>query len=309
MSNQTQLKALLVSLSFTMPRQSIKLTQEAHEIEDKAKAERGTVKTTLSYFQKQEGNKVVDALAEVKSFQNEWRSAHNKLTKPWDNNNTRLLPASLVSKYMEMTEKFKAEYPKMIEAFLDSYPEWYESAPQRLGELHNKSKFPTAQEVTSAISHAVSYLPIPAPEQIKRISDISPDVVATMQESTNEQVNKAIEQARQQAWIDLVQPLKHLASELSRPDKKKVHKSLITNIVDSLSTTKAFAETFGDNDLGKMVDKAIENIQSINPDDLKNQETKNKALDEAQKILSEFEPFYREFNLGEDEIKNEKEAP
>lgn len=295
MSVNTQ--ALLVSLNFTLPRQSIKLVKQAQEVEDKANAKRGTVKATLAYFQRQEGAKSIDALAEVKSFQNEWRSEHNKLTKPWDNNNTRLLPAPLIDKYMAMTEKMKAEYPKIIEKFLDVYPEWAASAPERMGDLYSISKFPSASEVTGAISHTVYYVPLPSAAQVKAIAAISSDVAKTIEQSTNEQVSSAVEAARKDTWVQIIKPILHLTNELNRPDKKKVHKTLITNITDIIDLTATFGETFGDKNLIDIANIAKEKLKDIDPEDLKNPEIQKLAIEKSKEILEEFNPFYRDINM------------
>jgi len=299
MSDQTNTtQALLVSLSFRLPRQSILLKKEAHDIEQAAKAQSGTVKATLSYFQKAiTSSKTEDALAGIKSYQNAWRAEHNRLTRVWDGNNTRLLPATLISQYMEMTEKFKAGFPKEVAEFLAAYPEWAASAPERMGDLYAKANFPSLKEVTNSISHDLSYIPLPAGDAFKRIAVISHDTALIMEQVTNEKVQSAIKDAQAQTWKDIMEPIRHLVTTLNK-DKTKIYDSLIGNITSVVDLIPQFNAMFHDEELAQLAASAKENLSTIDLNEVKKDpKAKAAAIEKAQQVLDAFEPFACSFNV------------
>lgn len=290
-------QAMLVSLSFRMPRQSILLKKEAQDIEQAANAKAGTVKATLSYFQRAEGSKVVDALAGIKSYQNSWRSEHNRLTRVWDGNNTRLLPAALIGQYMDMTKKFQDGFPAEIQSFLETYPDWAKSAPERMGDLYAKANFPSLEEVTHATTFDLTYIPLPAGDAFKRIAVISPDMASTMEQVTNEKVQSAIKDAQAQTWKDVMDPIRHLVKTLNK-DKTKIYESLLTNISDVVDLIPQFNEMFHDEELASLAKSAKEALSEIDLEQVKKDpEAKAKAIDKAQQVLDAFEPFARTFNV------------
>lgn len=62
--------------------------------------------------------------------------------------------------------------------------------------VYDADDFPTFYEVRTAISWQTAILPLPAAEQWKRISVISPDLAATMEATTNERIQQAVLEAR-----------------------------------------------------------------------------------------------------------------
>lgn len=289
-------QAMLVGLSFTLPRQSVQLSQEARDVEAGAKAATGTVKASLFYFQKADGAKIVDALADLKSYQNAWRSQHNRLTRVWDGNNIRLLPAALIVEYMEMTAKNEAGLPKFVDAFLDDYRQWSESAPERMGSLYPKANFPSASEVMKAIGHSLAYLPLPAAEQFKRIATISPDLAKTMAETTDEKVKAAVAEAQAQTWRDVMEPIKHVVDTLGK-EKPKIYESLIGNVLSICDLVPAF-NLEKDPNLAALAEKAKAALSEVSAEDLrKSDEKRQEALKAAKELVAEFEPFARQFAL------------
>lgn len=288
--------AMLVSLSFTLPRQSKLNKAEAEKVEDTNSAKHGVAKVSVFYFQERTATgKTNDALADLKTFLGAWRSEHNRLTRPWDSGNTRLLPMQLIERYMNMKSRFEEEAPAIVQAFLAVVPTWAQSAPDRMGDLFDEEDFPTFDEVRQSISYDTAMIPLPTGEQWKRIAIISPDLAATMENTTNERVQKAVEEARVQTWKDVTKPLENIVNVLSK-DRPRIFESLLGNLNESLDLLDAF-NLSKDPDLTRFGQQARETLAGITAEDLrKDPELRKLTLGASKVLLSQFaNPQARKF--------------
>lgn len=280
----TPLQAMLVSLSFGLCRQTRQNKSEAHKVEEDNSAARGTVRVSTFYFQRElQGGKIQDALSDLKKYFGEWRSAHNRLTRNWDGQNTRLLPAPLIQRYLDMKSHYEEGAPAILQAFLADYPDWYNTASERMGDLFDADDFPSFDQVRSDISWNTAILPLPAAEQWKRISLISPDIAATMEESTNQRIHQAVEDARKQTWQDLTKPIQNIVDVLSK-DKPRIFDSLLGNLGEILELVPAF-NLSNDPHLAQFTSEAKATLAGIKPDDLRNDPDLRKVTCQAAQVL------------------------
>lgn len=287
---------MLVSLSFTLPRQSKLNKSEAEKVEDTNSASHGVAKVSVFYFQeKLPTGKTNDAIAELKTFFGAWRSEHNRLTRPWDSGNTRLLPMQLIQRYLNMKSRFEEEAPAIVQAFLAVVPQWAQTAPDRMGDLFDAGDFPSFDEVRQSISYDTAMIPLPTGEQWKRIAIISPDLAATMENTTNERVLKAVEEARVQTWKDVTKPLENIVNVLSK-DKPRIFESLLGNLNESLDLLDAF-NLSKDPDLTRFGQQARETLAGITAEDLrKDPDLRKLTLGASKVLLSQFaNPQARKF--------------
>jgi len=280
-------QALLVSLSFGLCRQSRQLPREAAKVEESNNAQHGVVRVSSFYFQQVNGKETIDALANLKSHMGEWRKEHMRLTRPWDQGNTRLLPAALIQQYLDMKSTFEQAMPPKVDEFLSVYPDWAVTAPIRMGSLYRAEDFPTLEQVREDISWNTAMIPLPTGEQWQRISLISADLAADMQRSTNEQIARAVEEARRQTWTDVLAPIQHIVDTLSK-DKPRIFSSLIGNLTSVLDLVPAF-NLSGDAELNQLAAEARTTLAGIDPEDLREDpDVRRQTLQNAQEILHRF---------------------
>ena len=286
-NNNISQQALLVSLSFGLPRQSRQLPKEAKKIESDNHAQHGVARVSIFYFQQEVAGKTNDALYELKQHFNAWRSEHNRLSRPWDNANTRLLPAKLIPAYLDMKSKFEEATPEKIANFVDAYPDWQVTAPQRMGALFDAADFPALAECRDRIEYGVAMIPLPAAEQWKRISIISPELAQSMETTTNERIAKAVEEARKQTWVDLITPVEKIVSTLSK-DKPKFFESLIGNLNDILTLAPSF-NLANDAEMTAFIVETKATLATISVDDLRSDpELRQQTLTNAKDLLARF---------------------
>ena len=286
-TNNTQTQALLVSLSFTLCRQSRQSKREAHRSEDANQAHRGVCKSSYFYFQEEVAGSTNDALAELKSYTNAWRSEHNRLTRPWDGANTRLLPAKLIPQYLDIKSRYEQGFPEKLTEFFEVQPDWALTAPMRMGALYSQEDFPSLQEVRDAIGYDTAMIPLPEAQQWQRISLISPDLAQTMETQTNARIAKAVAEARKQTWFDLFTPVEKIVTVLSS-DKPRIFTSLIENLTDILNLGPAF-NLSNDPEMARFIEYAKANLATVNADDLRSDpEVRKTTCRRAQELLSKF---------------------
>ena len=285
-TNNGSPEVLLVSLSFSLCRQSRQSEEEAQRSEDANNAHRGVCRNSFYYFQEKVGNKTNDALAELKAYNNAWRSEHKRLTRPWDGD-SRLLPAVLSPQYMNMLSVFKEGYPAVRQAFLEVHPDWKTTAPHRMGALYDANDFPSLAEVAEDLGYDNSMIPLPSAAAFKMLSVITPEVAKEMEESTNSKIAKAFEDGRKQTWTDLITPVEKIVTTLSK-DKARIFDSLITNLQDILNLSPAFNLT-NDPAMTQFIEEAKANLATVNADDLRaDPAIRASTCKKAEDILAKF---------------------
>jgi len=280
--------AMLVGLSFGLPRQTRQLKAEAAKVETENHAKKGTVRASLHYWKETIGGKEYNGLGELQSFFNSWRAAHNTLTRYWDQGN-RLLVAKLLPQYMEMREKFITLTPEEVGKFLDEeYGKWRNTAPDRMGDLFNEQDFPSLQECKESITWENVVTPLPEAQQLKKIAAITPDLYEYFEKSTQEQVKNAVRQVREETWSDLITPVQKIVDTLSK-DRPRIFDSLLTNLHDIINLVPAFNDVCHDPKLIEFANMAKAELDGITAEDLRTDPTiKKQALTAAQALLASF---------------------
>lgn len=296
-NGQTELglQALLVSLSFSLCRQSRQSEEEARGVETRNHAQRGVAKVSMFYFRQASeeivNGKVVehlnDALGPIKTHNGAWRKAHNQLCPiSWDAG-TGLLPAKLVQRYMEEKAEFEAKMPELIEEFLSVYPDWRATAPERMGSMFEEEDFPSLDEVREDIGWSCAMIPLPSGEQFRRIKLIAPDLTEQMETSTNAKIAEAVQAARAQTWKDLFAPVQHIVEVLSK-DKGKLYETLLGNLHTILDLAPMF-NLSEDAQMDQFVAQAKETLGTVTIEDLRTDPAlRQSTLQNAQALLASF---------------------
>lgn len=289
MSDQVNLsqQVLLVSLHFSLCRQSKASKEQAKEVEDNNHAARGTTRVSYYYFQQQQGKQTIDALAEVKSHFNAWAAEHRRLTKPWDAGNTRLLPAALVGRYMEMTQQFETAAPGVLAGFFEVHNDWLVTAPTRMGALFSAADFPSLQECREKIGWEKSMIPLPQAEQWKQVELVAPGLATAMEATTNERITRAVEEARQQTWSDLFKPVQNIVEVLTK-DKPRIFESLLGNLTNILDLAPSFNLT-SDTEMTRFIQEAREGLSGVTAEELrKDPDLRIQTVNTAKALLTRF---------------------
>lgn len=301
---QAATQSAIVCLEFGMPRQSRELATEATEIEIKNKAQKGTVKRPgIYYFRKraldEKGKEVViDGLDPLRKFQTRMRAATILTFAPYPYAGAfYLLPGPNIPKYQEAVTKYLDEKQNVWTAWADDvYPEYLATAKERMGDLYDSKDFPSLGECAKRFTCADTLTLLAEGDQWKRIAALTPDIVATMEEKSQEKIAHAVASATASLWSDVLKPIQHIVDTFSK-DKFKIHDSMIANVLNIVEMVPAL-NLERDPNLAALAAEAKETLGKIKPEDLrKSAEVRAAALNTAKNLVTAFAPLARKLNI------------
>ena len=297
---QAALQSAIVSISFGLPRQSRDLKAEAAGVETKNNAARGTVRTAMFYFKKksEDGKSDIDGLDLLKRFQTRFKASTIMTFAPYPySGGFYLLPGANIGKYRDAVDLFTKEKETVWMKWADDeYPMWRESAPERMGNLFDKGDFPSLGECSERFTCETTEALLATGDQWKRIAALTPDIVATMEEKSNEKIKGAVAAATASLWVDVMKPIEHIVTTFSK-DKYKIHDSMIGNILAIVEMVPAL-NMENDPNLAQLAADAKETLGKIKPEELrKSAELRSETLNTAKKLMAQFAPLQRKLNV------------
>jgi hypothetical protein len=165
----------------------------------------------------------------ITKFQASVRTAHYKLTLPWADKGSRLLPIRGLQSYQDRMNMYRAEFDTLVARFLDRYDLLVAAAAFQLGTLFDRSEYPTREKVASKFSIDVSLSPLPTAGDFR--IDAEADLQRDLMQQYEEQATQRVVAAQRDAWNRLHTTLKHMADRLTDEDGKKnrIFDTLIDN--------------------------------------------------------------------------------
>lgn len=300
---------MLVGIVFGLPRQSVKLEDLARNLETQNNAEAGVVSANGYYFKKRERNKKIDGLAALKKFQTSWGNDLKHFARYPFAAGFRLLPGPILNDFESVNNRYVREAEAVWNSWArNEYPQWRESAPERMGNLYNERDFPSLEDCRNRFICDVTVIPLAPIDQWQRITTISPDLAATMAQREEAAIQKVTQEYHAKLWADMMAPLKNVVEQLSK-DKTKIHETLIGSLIQIADLIPAHNAVVQDAQLNALSDQVKATLGSITAEDLrKNAETKAMVLEHARRMVDEFEPYARSFELDEEEAPQPAET-
>lgn len=212
----------------------------------------------------------------------EAKAAHDRLTLPYRKGES-LLANQRVWEYTETMSKYKQEIRKLRNEFEAAYPEAIKKAQDTLGpELADPTKYPPADVVGAAFGINVEFTPVPDADGFNALPDAFSEMLV---KQLNTAVIERINAAMADGWQRLEHYLSHVATTLSNPDTKRLHKSMLTNVKETAELIEPFNIT-GDPAYENIVNSA-KILGSERIDRIRNSERSKQDVADAAKVLLE----------------------
>jgi len=196
------------------------------------------------------------------------RKLHYKLTLPWADGGARLLPIVSQMRYAQTMDAARSEFDTLVTRFLDRYDTLVAASAFNLGELFDRSEYPTRNRVSRQFAIAVSYSPLPLAGDFR--IDAESDIQKHLISQYEERATSAVAAAQRDAWTRLHTELKHIVDRLTDKDgkKNKIFDSLLTNPLELCGLLTAFNVT---NDPAlEVARRRLENtLMGVTTDDLR----------------------------------------
>ena len=152
-------------------------------------------------------------------------------TLPWSDSGIRLLPTKKFMDFNDRMGKFEQEFTDLVNTFIAVYPSLITAQAMALGDMFNRSEYPSPQEIAHKFSFRVNYMPVP------KAGDFRVDVGNEAQKDLQEKLSKLADERVEAAMSDARGRLKaHLDRMMERlkveevngkQRKGRIHTSLV----------------------------------------------------------------------------------
>ena len=161
------------------------------------------------------------------------RNLHVNMTTPWSDGGQRLIPTKRYFEYTKTMSDMQSEFFNLCEKFFVEYEFQVEQAKIKLGDLFNKSDYPTLEELKLKFAWNVYTFPCPDAGDIR--VDLPAEALKQVQEDCEASYNSMITKSMNDVWTRLHDALTRMSERLaiSSDGKKEIFRdSLVSNVVD-----------------------------------------------------------------------------
>ena len=193
-------------------------------------------------------------------------------TLPWSDTGIRLLPTSKFMDFNDRMGKLEEEFVELVNDFVQVYPSLITAQAMALGDMFDRSEYPSAGEMAHKFSFRLNFMPVP------KAGDFRVDVGNEAQEELQKKLAKLADERIELAMKDARERLKsHLERMMERlkveeingkVSKSRIHDSLVEGGLELCDVLKALNLT-GDPVLEKARATLESVLRTVDVDDLR----------------------------------------
>lgn len=193
-------------------------------------------------------------------------------TLPWSDTGIRLLPTSKFMDFNDRMGKLEEEFVELVNDFVQVYPSLITAQAMALGDMFDRSEYPSAGEMSHKFSFRLNFMPVP------KAGDFRVDVGNEAQEElqkklaklADERIELAMKEARERLKSHLERMMERLKVEEinGKVSKSRIHDSLVEGGLELCDVLKALNLT-GDPVLEKARATLESVLRTVDVDDLR----------------------------------------
>ena len=242
-----------------------------------------------------------DSLRNIKKYESKIRAEHIRLTLPWGDRGSRLLPTSVMMDYKQKMGDMLTILKDMWRVFLDvSYPNYRDNvAPLKMGDMYNYHDYPTEFELRcKTFDYSLVFEPVAESGDFR--IDVPKQLMEELKEQHQASVDNRVQTAISSAWDRVktqIESMKDkLAIEMDDDGKNKdgktvrYHDTFVQNATD-LCDLLAHLNVTNDPRLDQARIDLKNAIKGVSVDTLKiptNHATRNEVKTKLDDILSKY---------------------
>jgi hypothetical protein len=222
------------------------------------------------------------------------RASHYRLTRPWTDMGSRILPTARLLEYCDVMTAHDTEFGKLVRAFLDKYDTLVSAAAFQLGTLFDRAEYPSRGNLAGKFGITRAEYPLPTG------GDWRLDLDAERQQELVEKYQKRFETqlaaAQQENWQKLHAALTTFSVKLvdkedenGKVKPQKLYESMIDGAQDLVGLLKDM--NFGKDPALEKARQQLENaINGVTIADLRKSEgTRVLTKQKVDAVLSAFD--------------------
>ena len=118
------------------------------------------------------------------------------LTRPWDNNDYRLLDMDMYDDFQQTFQQLADNFEEAVDSFIDDYPEILKESKQMLGKLYNKNDYPAKKDLKSLFKLKVVTRELPDIDDTR--FSISEDELVKLEQEAGSKFNESLKDAQKE---------------------------------------------------------------------------------------------------------------
>ncbi len=208
-------------------------------------------------------------LDDITKFQARARSEHYRLTMPWADTGTRLLPTKALMDYQQAMGRCKNEFDLLVDRFLDKYDMLVAAAAFQLGTLFDRGEYLLREQVAQRFRMETAMEPLPTS------GDFRLDVESSVQDELCRQYEarmaKQLADVNQDAWSRLHEVLTRMSTRLAVTEdgEKQVFRDTLVTNAEELCELLTKLNVTGDPALERARSQLEQALQGVTPKDLR----------------------------------------
>ena len=213
-------------------------------------------------------------------------------TLPWSDTGIRLLPTAKFIEFNDRMGQMEEEFTELVNDFVQVYPSLITAQAMALGDMFDRSEYPSAGEMSHKFSFRLNYMPVP------KAGDFRVDVGNEAQEElqkklaklADERVEFAMKDARERLKAHLERMMERLKVEEinGKVQKSRIHDTLVEGGLELCDALKTLNIT-NDPDLEKARAHLEGLLRTVDVDDLrKHDSARTEVRTQVAEIMDKF---------------------
>jgi len=193
-------------------------------------------------------------------------------TLPWSDTGIRLLPTLKFMEFNDRMGQLEQEFVTLVNDFVQVYPSLITAQAMALGDMFDRSEYPSAGEMSHKFSFRLNYMPVPKAGDFR--VDVGNEAQEELQKKLAKLADERIELAMQDARDRLKSHLERMMERLKveeingKVSKSRIHDTLIEGGLELCDVLKALNLT-GDSALESARAKLESLLRSVDVGDLR----------------------------------------
>lgn len=191
-----------------------------------------------------------DELDNITKFVNAVRQWIYSSTLPWSDTGQRIVPAAKVVEFDEKMKQYEADFWQLVDVFISIYPSLITAQAMALGDMFDRSEYPSAHEIRSKFGFSYDFFPIPESGDIR--VDVGNAARKDLADRMSEAYQRRVEAAMKDLWSRLSEHIARMQDRLQvdvvqgEEKPRRFHETLVTSgleLCDILSTLNITNDT------------------------------------------------------------------
>jgi hypothetical protein len=214
------------------------------------------------------------------------------VTLPWSDSGLRLLTTAKFMEFNQRMQEYEDEFNELVDEFVTEYPHLITAQAMALGDMFNRSEYPTPDDIKHRFDFRVNYMPVPTSGDFR--VDVGNDAQAELQSKLSKLADERIEHAMADIKTRLKDHLKRMSDRLTvdymgHVAQPRVFKNTLLETAQELCSLAKDLNITGDTDLEGARIALNEAIGGLGIADLrKDLDTREAVKKDVDSILSKF---------------------